>query len=103
MEEWGVVVDEAESGADALVLFEETPYDIVLMDIQMPGMSGLEAAACIRQHSEPARAQVPIIALTANAFRADHEQYLASGMDDCLAKPFEEAELYARLRALLRR
>ena len=103
MEEWGVEVDEAESGADALVLFEETAYDIVLMDIQMPGMSGLEAAAYIRQHPEPARAQVPIIALTANAFRADHEQYLASGMDDCLAKPFEEAELYARLRALLRR
>jgi PAS domain S-box-containing protein len=103
MEEWGVVVDEAESGTEALVRFEEVPYDIVLMDIQMPGMSGLEAAAHIRQHPEEARAQVPIIALTANAFRADHEQYLASGMDDCLAKPFEEAELYARLRALLRR
>ena len=78
-------------------------YDVVLMDIQMPGMSGLEATACIRQHALAARACIPILALTANAFRADHEQYLASGMDACLAKPFEEAELYACLRGLLRR
>ena len=73
------------------------------MDIQMPGMSGLEATALIRQHPEPGRARVPVLALTANAFHADHERYLAADMDDCLAKPFEEAELYAKLRQLLAR
>ncbi len=103
MQAWGIEVTEAESGAEGVELFNQHPFDVVLMDIQMPGMSGLEATALIRQHPESGRAHVPVLALTANAFRADHERYLAAGMDDCLAKPFEEAELYAKLRRLLAR
>ena len=103
MQAWGIEVTEAEGGAEALQLFNEQAFDIVLMDIQMPGMSGLEATALLRQHPEAARAGVPVLALTANAFHTDHERYLAAGMNDCLAKPFEEAELYAKLQKLLRR
>jgi CheY-like chemotaxis protein len=103
LQEWQVVVTEATDGPSSVQLFEEQPFDVVLMDIQMPGMNGLEATALIRQHPDAARAGVPILALTANAFQADHEKYLASGMDDCLAKPFDEAELYGKLTKLLRR
>jgi CheY-like chemotaxis protein len=67
------------------------------MDIQMPDMSGVDVTAHIRQHSDKARAQTPIIALTANAFRADYENYLAAGMNDCLAKPFEADELLRKI------
>ena len=101
MQEWGVVVTEAVDGASGVARFAEQPFDLVLMDIQMPGMSGLDAMALIRAHAEPARAGIPILALTANAFHADHERYRAAGINDCLAKPFEEAELYAKLRKLL--
>ena len=104
MQNWGIEVIEAESGPSGLDLFEhDGPFDAVLMDIQMPGMSGVEATTYLRQHRDPVRASVPILALTANAFRSDHERYLAAGLNDCLAKPFEEPELYAKLRRLLNR
>ena len=104
MQNWGIEVIEAENGPDGLDRFEaDGPFDAVLMDIQMPGMSGVEASAQLRQHPDPVRAGVPILALTANAFRSDHERYLAAGLNDCLAKPFEEPELFAKLRRLLHR
>ncbi|GAA4021024.1 hypothetical protein GCM10022409_00770 [Hymenobacter glaciei] len=104
MQNWGIEVVEAETGFNGLDRFEnDGPFDAVLMDIQMPGMSGVEASAHLRQHPDPVRASVPILALTANAFRSDHERYLAAGLNDCLAKPFEEPELYAKLRKLLHR
>lgn len=101
MQQWGIVVTEAVSGFEGVQLADQQQFDIVLMDIQMPGMNGLEATALIRQHPDPARANVPLLALTANAFRSDHDRYRAAGMNDCLAKPFEEAELYVRLVSLL--
>ena len=96
-----VRVDEARDGTEALACFDQHRYDAVLMDIQLPGMSGLEAAAHLRRHPDPLRAATPIIALTANAFRADAERYRAAGLNDTLAKPFEEAELLAKLAAVL--
>ncbi|WP_139924701.1 ATP-binding protein [Hymenobacter sp. DG01] len=101
LEEWGVEVDEAENGQVGLEMVRHRLYDAVLMDIQMPGMSGLEATAVIRQLPDPVRANVPILALTANAFRSDNARYLAAGMNACLTKPFEEADLYRNLEALL--
>jgi len=102
LQEWGVHVDEAEDGPAALLLHAQNQYDVVLMDIQMPGMSGAEATAQIRLHSDPARAQVPVLALTANAFRSDLDRYLKAGINDCLTKPFKEEEFYHKLVALLR-
>jgi signal transduction histidine kinase/BarA-like signal transduction histidine kinase len=101
IEEWGAELDEAEDAPAGLACLAEHFYDAVLMDIQMPGMSGLEATAIIRALPDARRAQVPILALTANAFQSDTEQYLAAGMNDCVAKPFEEGELFAKLAALV--
>ena len=101
LESHGVLVDEAGSGLEALVLFEAHRYDAVLMDIQMPGMNGLEATARIRAHADATRAATPILALTANAFVADAEKYFAAGMNDTLPKPFDEAELLSKLAGLI--
>ncbi|MDO7850295.1 response regulator [Hymenobacter convexus] len=101
LEGHGVVVDEAASGTEALEQFELHRYDVVLMDIQMPGMNGLEATARIRAHTDPTKAGTPILALTANAFRADAEKYAAAGMNDTLPKPFDEAELLRKLASLM--
>lgn len=98
---WGVQVDEAADGPTALALHGQHEYDAVLMDIQLPGMSGVEATAYIRQHPDPLRARVPVLALTANAFRADVDRYLQAGINDCLTKPFKEDELYRKLVALM--
>ncbi|RZK93921.1 MAG: response regulator, partial [Hymenobacter sp.] len=100
--QWGVVVDEAEDGLVALQKLRDNPYDVVLMDIQMPGMSGIEVTQHLRQFVDAAQAGLPVLALTANVFRSDNEKYLAAGMDDYLAKPFAEEDLYAKLLALLR-
>ncbi|MBD2723079.1 response regulator [Hymenobacter armeniacus] len=101
LESHGVVVHEAASGLEALEQFEQHRYDVILMDIQMPGMNGLEATARIRAHADPVKAATPILALTANAFRADAEKYVAAGMNDTLPKPFDEAELLSKLAALM--
>ncbi len=101
--QWGVLVDEAEDGPVARHLLQQHTYDLVLMDIQLPGMSGIEVTQHLRQHPDPVRAATPVLALTANAFRRENEQYLAAGLNDYLAKPFAEEQLYAKLVALLRR
>ncbi|WP_460609767.1 ATP-binding protein [Hymenobacter terrigena] len=98
---WGVVLEEAVDGPAGLACLEASAYDIVLMDIQMPGLSGVDVTRQLRQMSDPRRANTPVIALTANAFRSDVEQYLAAGMNDYLAKPFDEEVLYHKMVALL--
>jgi signal transduction histidine kinase/DNA-binding response OmpR family regulator len=100
--QWGVDVDEAEDGRVALEKLQNYTYDAVLMDIQMPHLSGIEVTQQLRQLANPAQATVPVLALTANVFRSDNEKYLAAGMDDYLAKPFAEEHLYVKLINLLR-
>ena len=99
VEAWGGVVTEAVDGPTALALFEEQPFDVVLMDIQLPGLSGLDVTQRLRRHPDARRAATPIVALTANAYATDAQQYLAAGMNDFLAKPFDEAELCRKLLA----
>jgi CheY-like chemotaxis protein len=84
---WGHAVTLATNGQIAVYLFGETRWDIVLMDIQMPVMSGLEAASRMRA-LEPAGTRTPIIAISANVLDADREAARAAGMDDHLPKPF---------------
>ncbi len=97
----GATVAEAVNGPKALAwLVAHPPPTVVLMDIQMPGLSGVDTTRRIRAFSDPARAAVPIIALTANAFRSDVDRYLAAGMNACLTKPFEEADLMQLIASL---
>lgn len=70
------------------------PFDVVLMDIKMPAMSGVEATAEIRRHENANNGpRIPIIAITASAMAGDQEFFLASGMDDCVVKPYRPQEL----------
>lgn len=91
-----ITVDIAENGLIALEMFQENDYDLVLMDIQMPVMNGIEAARKLREFS-----QVPIIALTANSTKQEQDKCLETGMNDYLAKPFKPQELYARIMNVL--
>lgn len=95
MEAWGVEVDIASNGLEALNKVRQQTYDLVLMDIHMPEMDGLEATRQIRQLALAEKSFLPIIALTANALKGDRERFLEAGMNDYLSKPFNEADLYA--------
>ncbi len=97
LERWGVQVVQARDGAEAVAAVEAAPqpFDVVLMDVQMPGMSGHEATREIRSRSS-GRA-VPIVALTAAALVSEREQALAAGMDDFLTKPVDADKLQAAL------
>jgi PAS domain S-box-containing protein len=103
LEYWGVQVEAVATGTAALAQLSTQTFDAALLDIQMPGLSGVEVAVAIRQHADQLRANIPIIALTANAFAADRQHYLAVGMDGCITKPFEEAELCQMLLQLTHR
>jgi CheY-like chemotaxis protein len=90
----GHTVRVAWSGEDAVAWFRREPFDLVLMDVQMPGMDGFQATAAIRALEPPGR-RVPILALTAHALPGDRERCLLAGMDDYLAKPLDVAEVLA--------
>ena len=90
----GLQVDTAADGAQAVALALAGRYDLVLMDMQMPELDGLEATRRIRAALGPA---LPIIAMTANAFGEDREACLAAGMNDHLAKPVDPERLYETL------
>lgn len=94
MKKWGFVVDCVSDGQRAVILSRKNDYDVILMDIQMPGMNGTDATRIIRSTFDTKKASVPILALTANAFREDHEQYIAAGMNGVVPKPFEEWQLF---------
>jgi CheY-like chemotaxis protein len=85
--------DYVADGAKAVQAFVPGKYSVILMDIAMPVMDGLEATAKIREVEAAVKGHVPIIAFTANVMPGDRERCLAAGMDDFLAKPFKRAEL----------
>jgi hypothetical protein len=101
LEAAGLRVDTANNGLEAVERFREKRFDLILMDIQMPLLDGLEATRRIR--ALPGGQAVTIIALTANAFTEDRERCLAAGMNDFLAKPVDPATIYSTLNRYLGR
>lgn len=95
----GFAVDTASNGAEGLALARERPPDLVILDIMMPGLNGLE----VLQRLRAADAHLPVLLLTARDAPADQVQGLESGADDYVVKPFTFEVLLARLHALLRR
>ncbi len=98
LERWGHRVAVAANGQIALDMLDRATYDVVLMDMLMPVMDGLEATRLIRAREHNTR--IPIIAMTANAMEADRERCIQAGMDDYLSKPIKPQELQAKLKAL---
>ena len=101
LEDAEVFVDLAENGADAVRMVRESEYDIVLMDMQMPVMDGIEATRILR--SDPRFQSLPIIAMTANALVSDRELCLEAGMNDHIAKPIDPDQLFGVLLRWIRR
>ncbi|MBN4061972.1 PAS domain S-box protein [Bacteroidales bacterium AH-315-I05] len=98
LEEQGFEVDVANNGKIAIEKLKEKQYDIILMDVQMPVMGGIEATKIIRKNLS---SKIPIIALTANALKGDREKYLAVGMNEYISKPFDPDDLYEKIANLL--
>jgi CheY-like chemotaxis protein len=91
----GVTIDHAADGAEALRMYGQSPesYDMIIMDIQMPVIDGLEATKRIRRMDNPLAKTIPIIAMTANVFQDDIEKCLAAGMNGHIGKPLNPADL----------
>jgi signal transduction histidine kinase/DNA-binding response OmpR family regulator/HAMP domain-containing protein len=99
-----IKIDAAENGQELIAAFTAQPekYDLILMDIQMPLMDGFEATRNIREMQNPSAKKIPIIAMTANAFKEDVDACLSAGMNDHIAKPIDFEVLISKLRKYLR-
>jgi CheY-like chemotaxis protein len=91
----------ASNGSEAVALLERERFDLVLMDLEMPEMSGFEATAAIRGRERQTGQHIPILALTAHAMKGDRERCLAAGMDGYVAKPIRASELYQAIAELV--
>lgn len=94
-------IDTASNGKEALDKFGTSNYDLILMDIQMPVMSGLVAAEKIRVLEATTNSHIPIIAITANAMIGDKEKCLSAGIDDYISKPFQPAALLEKIKKVI--
>ena len=101
LQQLGYRADLASNGLEAVESVDRQVYDVVLMDVQMPGMDGLEASRRIVDAAPTDRPR--IVAMTANAMPGDREMCLAAGMDDYIAKPIDAASLVQALRAVTKR
>ncbi|MGZ4042346.1 MAG: response regulator [Bacteroidia bacterium] len=90
---WNINYEEAENGKQVLDKVNRTNYDVILMDLRMPEISGIEASKIIRQLNDPVKSQIPIIALTAAVSDEKRKECLKAGMNDLLTKPYKEAKL----------
>jgi signal transduction histidine kinase/CheY-like chemotaxis protein len=94
LERWGHTVHIAANGREALAALERQPVDLVLMDVHMPELDGLETTAAVRAREEKTGGHLPIVAMTASAMQGDRERCLAAGMDDYVVKPIRSEELF---------
>ena len=104
LQEEGCTVDRAKDGVECVDMLEKAAdgtYQIILMDVQMPVMNGYDAAIKIRRMDDPQKANIPIVAMTANAFSEDRQVALEAGMNDHIAKPIDMSVLVPTLRKYL--
>ncbi len=101
LESWNANVEIVDNGLNALGRAQKGGFDLILMDLQMPFMDGIEAAENIRSLDEPEKSQVAIIALTADVLSETRRRVLTAGMNDLVTKPINQAELYQTLRRAL--
>jgi CheY-like chemotaxis protein len=95
---WGATIDFAENGQEAIDKIEANPhFDVVLMDIHMPIMGGIEATQILRSKSEDYYKNLPIIALTASMLNSEINEINSSGMNDYILKPFDPRNLHDKL------
>lgn len=92
LEMMGCEVDTAENGQEALELYHQNKYDLIFLDVQMPGLDGLQVTREIRKNEKEEK-HVPIVALTANALQGDEEKCLEAGMNGYLSKPIKIKDL----------
>jgi PAS domain S-box-containing protein len=98
LQKWGTIVDFAENGKEAVdKIVANKEYDVVLMDVHMPIMGGLEATQILRAHPETYFQQLPIVALTASMLSSEVNQMTSAGMNDFILKPFDPKTLYEKL------
>ena len=105
LEDAGFIIDAADDGSVAVERMKEAPagtYDLILMDVQMPVMNGYEATKAIRELDDPAKAEIPIVAMTANAFEEDKKAALNAGMNGFATKPIDIEKLMETLADLLK-
>src|SRR5262249_20728541 len=102
LQKQGHTVAVAGTGREAVAAWEKAPYDVVLMDVQMPEMGGFEATALIRAREQGSGRHTPIIAPTAHAMKGDRERCLQAGMDGYVAKPIQARELFEAMDEVLR-
>jgi signal transduction histidine kinase/HPt (histidine-containing phosphotransfer) domain-containing protein len=95
--DWGIVLDIANNGREAIERLEKREYNMVFMDLQMPEMDGVEATEYIRNKMDEPTRDVPIVALTANAFTGTDDRCLQVGMNDYVSKPIQMKNLYAKI------
>ena len=103
LKRWGHSVTVVENGSDAVHAWANNDFDVILMDVQMPVMDGLEATQSIRSREAGSNRHVPIVAVTAHAMTGDREKCLAAGMDGYVTKPFKKQALYEALRPLVQK
>jgi CheY-like chemotaxis protein len=96
----GHTVDIAANGREAVEKVSQTDYDLVLMDVMMPSMDGFQATSAIRVLRDPAKARLPIVALTAHAMKGDEQRCLEIGMDGYVSKPVDAKELVTLVERL---
>jgi CheY-like chemotaxis protein/HPt (histidine-containing phosphotransfer) domain-containing protein len=100
LEKQGHTITVAGNGKEALAALERRPFDLVLMDVQMPEMNGFEAARAIRARERETGRHIPIIAMTAHAMKGDRERCLAAGMDHYVMKPILARKLFEAIESL---